>query len=143
MTLREALTALYERNGSLTAKSFVKEARDGKGPIARRLKEALPWDADQALYEHQLEVASTLIRKFRVHYKPTTRSELRSVRAFVSIPSPEGRSYRPIGEVSEDPMMSRLMLQDAEREWRQLKARFVHLQGFVEMVRRDLEADAA
>lgn len=143
MTLRQAFQELYDRTGVLTAEVVVEEARNGKDAVAQRLAKALPWDADEALYQYQLVVAAKLIRKQRIVYKPTPRSGLRETRAFVSIPSPSGRGYHPTETVAEDPLMSRLMLQEAERAWHDLKARYGNLRGFVEMVRRDLEDSKA
>lgn len=139
MKLRDALMALYERDGVITAHSFVQEARDGEGAVAQRLRDALPWDADDALEKYQLVVAQKHIRTFMVVYKPTPKSSLRHTRAFVSVPSPAGRGYHPTSVVAADPLMARLMLQEAERGWRDLKARYGRLSGFVEMIHRDLE----
>lgn len=140
MTLREAFQAVYDRHGELTPRLVVEEARNGKDAAAERIRESLPWDADEALYNYQLVIAAKLIRKMRIVYKPSSRSTtLREVRAFVSVPAEQGRAYHPVESVAADPVMSRLMLQEAERAWRDLKARYGGLAGFVEMVRRDLE----
>ena len=139
MTLREALQAVYDREGMLTPALVVEIARDGKDAVAQRLAEALPWDPDEALEKYQLVVAAKLIRKQRIVYKPTPRSALRPTRQWVSVASPEGRSYKPIREVAADPLASRLLLAEAERAWRELKARYGNIAGFVEMIRRDLD----
>jgi hypothetical protein len=139
MTLREALRSLYEEHGGVTPRLYVEVARDGDGPVAQRLRESLPWDADVALEKYQLLIAAKYIRTFQIAYKPTPRSSLRMTREFVSISSPEGRAYHPTEVVAQDPFMTKLALQDAERDWRNLKAKYANLGGFIEMVRRDLE----
>jgi hypothetical protein len=141
MTLREALKALYEEHGVLTPALVVEVARDGDGAVAECLHESLTWDDGEAAERYRLLEAAKLIRRFKVVYRPTPRSGLREARAFVSVPSPEGPSYHPIERVAEDPLMSRLMLQEAERAWRDLKARYSGLHGFVEMIRRDLDSE--
>jgi len=141
MTLREALQSLYEAHGELTPALYVEVARDGEGPVAQRLRESLPWDADEALEQWQLHVAAKNIRKMRIVYRPTARSGLRETREFVSVPSPEGRAYHPIQVVAADPLMAKLMLQEAERAWHDLKARYGSLAGFVDMIRRDLDGE--
>lgn len=141
MKLREALQAVYDTHGRLTPGLVVEVARDGDDAVAQRLREALPWDADEALEHYQLVVAARLIRKVKIVYRPTPRSGLRETRAFASIPAPDGRSYHPIGTIAADPLMSRLLLQEAERAWRELKARYGNLRGFIELVRADIEGE--
>lgn len=143
MNLREALQSVYERNGLLTPHIVVEVARDGEDDVAQFLRERLPWDKDEALEQYQLIVAARLIRKVRVTYQPTPRSSLREVRAFVSVPSPSGRAYHPTDVVAQDPLMARLMLQEAERAWRDLKARYGNLSGFVAMIQHDLKEQQA
>lgn len=139
MTLRDAFQAVYERHGELTPRLVVEEARNGTDAAALRLREMLPWDADEALYNYQLVIAAKEIRRLKMVYKPTPRSGLREVRSFVSVPAPSGRAYHPTDKVAADPLLSRLLLQEAERAWRDLKVRYGQLSGFVEMVRRDLD----
>lgn len=143
MTLREALQAVYDARGELTAEIIVEVASTGDDAVAQRLHDALPWDADEALEKYQLVVANRIIRKYKIRYEPSPGAGLRETRAFVSVQEPTTgkRSYHPNEVVRADPFLERLALQDAERRWRELKAAFGALKGFYEMVRNDLDEE--
>jgi hypothetical protein len=142
MMLRDALLALYERNGALTPEIVVEEASDPQDEVAQYFTDRLTWDEAEAAHRWRLEQAAHLIRKAKVVYQPTPRSNLREARAFWAMREP-GRGYEPIEEIAQDPVSAQIMLQQAEREWRDLKARYSHLSEFVAMVQKDVEQLAA
>jgi len=63
------------------------------------------------------------------------------IRLFSAIPSPDDPTkyeHHPTEDIIADPMQRALLLRDAERLWKGLKARYGHLQEFVAMVQGDL-----
>jgi hypothetical protein len=141
VTLREALQSVYDKHGALTPALVVEEARDGTDAAAELLRGSLTWDKDEALERYQLVEASRLIRKAKIAYRPTENSSLRDMRAFMSIPEPQGRAYHPADVVAQDPFKARLALQEAERAWRDLKKRYGNIAGFFAMVQHDVEGE--
>lgn len=141
MNLREALQELYNRNGKLTASLVVDEARNPSDAVTQYLHDRLEWDDEIAGERYRLDQAAGLIRKVRVEYKPTPRSTIREVRAFVSVPDQDtgGRAYRPTDEVAADPLLAALMLREMEREWKQFKERYGHMQEFVTFIQSQVD----
>lgn len=135
MNLRDQLQAIYETRGELTAKAVVDEARDPDSALHSRFE----WD-DSIAGERFREIqAGELIRSVKVvERKPEDAPT--SVRAFHSIPDKEGRSYRPIEEIRQDPIAREILLREAEREWKELHRRFEHLVEWLEIVRKDVAA---
>lgn len=143
MNLREALQIIYERNGALTPVIVYEEAASPVDEAGQYFTDRLPWDDEEAAYQHRLDLCARFIRKAKIVYKPTPKSSLREVRAYWPVATETGRSYEPTESIAADPLLSKLMLQQAEREWRDLKARYGHLKAFVELVQSDLEKIAA
>jgi hypothetical protein len=143
VTLREVLQAVYERNGALTPEIVVEEARDGTDAVSQYLHDRLTWDNDDAAERWRLEEAQRLIQRAKVTYKPAEGNDLGSVRAFWAVPRENGRSYEPIEEIAADPVKSKIVLADAERAWRDLMARYGHLEEFLALVQADLREQAS
>lgn len=139
MTLREALQDVHDRHGYLDPRLVVDEARDPQYEAAQLLRSRLPWDDAEAAEAHRRHVAQELIRSVRVVYRQATEKDPeRSVRAFHAVRGPEGHVYEPLDKVTDDPFLTRLILNDMEREWRQMKARYSHFKEFIQMVQRDV-----
>lgn len=139
MTLREALQDVHDRHGYLDPRLVVDEARDPQYEAAQLLQSRLPWDDAEAAEAHRRHVAQELIRSVRVIYREATdKDPERSVRAFHAVRGPEGHVYEPLDKVTDDPFLTRLVLADMEREWRQMKARYSHFKEFIQMVQRDV-----
>lgn len=141
--LVEDIRAVYDEHGRLTGQLVVDAWRDPSHPAHDRLE----WDDAVAGEAHRVQQAKDLIRICRVVYREAKgRYAERSVRQYHSVPTPSGpeaRSYEPADKVAEDPLLRQLVLRDMERDWRQLKDRYSRFDEFVEMVRRDLDEDAA
>lgn len=141
MTLREALQELYNTHGKLTPGLVVDEAREPSDSVTQFLHDRLEWDDEVAGERYRLEQARALIRKVRVEYKPTPRSTIREVRAYVSVPDQDtgGRAYRPTEEVAADPLLSAMLLRELERDWKLLRQRYGDMDQFVTFVRSQLD----
>lgn len=132
MNLRDELLAIYKANGELTPGAVVQVARDPKHPLHNRFE----WDDSVAAEKYRLDQARQLIRVVKV--TETRGNELLRTREFVSVHREAGPSYVPIDEVKADPFTSKLVLQQAAREWRQMFARYRHLEEFLDAVRADV-----
>jgi hypothetical protein len=140
VNLRDQIQAVYDRHERLTPALVVDEARDESHPLHNRFE----WDDKVAGEAHRLDQARRLIRSVRVVYREADeRENARTVRAFHAIRDEYGTAYRPVEEVTESPLLSKLLLQDMEREWRQLKRRYGHFEEFLALVAADLKQEAA
>jgi len=144
VTLRDALQTVYARHGKLTPQIVVDEARAAQDEAGQLLRGRLEWDDAVAGEAHRRQQAHEMIRSVRVVYREATdKKPEQSIRAFHAVRGNEGHVYEPLDKVSADPFLSRLVMADMEREWRQLKSRWEHFREFMEMVRRDVDAEAA
>lgn len=136
MTLRDELLAIRREHGSLTGQAVVEAARDEAHPLHSRFE----WDDSVAGEKFRVVQANELIRSVKVNF--VTDGGPSDLRGFVSVSRPDtpAREYIPVEEVAQDPMISKLVLRDAEREWRELLARYGHLKEFIEMVQNDAQA---
>lgn len=131
--LRAHLQGIYDQHGHLTRQMVVEAARPENSPLHAAVFDRGAEEAAEAYY---LERAGQLIRKCRVIYVDSDDAEV-SVPAFVSVASaaPPARVYKATEEVANDPLLTKMVLRDAEREWRALKARYGHLVEFMASVR--------
>lgn len=143
MDLYEALEAVRQRHGMLTGKTLVAEANAGTDEVSAWLRNKLEWDNAKAGDKYRLIQANELIRQYRVVYKETDEGARVSVRGYHSIRTEKGNIYEPAEEVAADPFKRKLLLSDMEREWKQMRARWSHFAEFAEMIRKDLEEEAA
>lgn len=139
MSLRDQLQAVYDERGKLTPAILVETARDPEHPLHARFE----WDDRVAGEAYRRQQAHELIRSVKVTYQ--RGDEERKVRAYHAVPSEDSPqpSYEPVEKVADDPFIRQLVLKNAEREWRALKARYADLDEFFSIVRRDLDAGAA
>lgn len=133
--LRRLLQDIYDRHGKLTPELVREEAR----PVDSPLHDRFEWDDTAAAEAHRLEQAHRLIRSVRVVYRSAEHDEDRSVRAFHAVRGPQGHVYEPLERVTNDPFLSRLVLNDMERQWRELRRRYEHFEEFWAMVRGDAD----
>lgn len=133
--LTDHLQAILDREGALTPLLVVEEARLPGHP----LHSSFEWDDSIAGEKYRHVQARELIRSAVVVYRQPDGAPVR-VRAFHSINRVDGPSYVPIAEIAEDPMMRKVVLQGAEREWKTLLRKYSHLEEFMDTVRRDTEA---
>jgi hypothetical protein len=140
MSLRDQLQAIYDQQGQLTPRLVVDQARDASHPLHDRFE----WNDAVAGEAWRRQQAHEMIRSVRVVYREATdETPEKSVRAFHAVRSEKGHVYEPAEKVAGDPFMARLVLNDMEREWRALKARYHQFDEFYQMIRRDLDEGAA
>lgn len=142
MTLRDALNAVHKKHGKLTPQIVVEEARSNRTSAGKLLHDRLEWDdavAGEAFRRHQ---AQELIRSVKVRYRKADGADGElSVRAFHAVRRDGAHVYEPLEKVIDDPFVSKLVLTEMEREWRQLKERYEQFAEFTMMIRRDLGLD--
>lgn len=137
MNLRDALQAIYDERGALTPRMVVDEAREPSHPLHPRFE----WDDAKAGELYRREQARELIQSVKIVYRVAKgKAPERFVRAYHSVPSPEGRAYRSADDVAADPLLREMVLRDMERDWKQLKERYSHFAEFLEMIQRDIAA---
>lgn len=139
--LRAELEKIHSEHGRLTADIVVEAARAKRHPLHSMVFDRPPEQAAAAWYR---EKARDLIRSVRVVYKEEDRvGPEKSVRKFHAIRDETGWHYETIEKIGSNPFLTRILLADAEREWRQLLERYSHLEEFIALVRSDLEEKAA
>lgn len=128
--LRKALTAVYDDHGELTPELVVEEAAAPDSP----LHDYFEWDDRIAGAAYRFVQASQLIR--RVTVTVTTGDELREIRAFVHVPTPDRArgSYLPEPDARRDPVARAVVLASMRREWLALRRRYQHLNEFWTLV---------
>ena len=107
----DALIALYQRDGSLTASGVVAEARDEASP----LHPCFEWDDTEAAHQYRLDQARVLMRTVRITYD----GEQTRLVHVPSITRGEGE-YRPLSVIVERPDELRLALGELRRNCRGL-----------------------
>jgi len=143
MNLREALDAIHERHGKLTPELVVAEARANRSAVGKYLHGKFEWDNQKAGEKWRQTQAAELIRSVRVVYREATEEEeARDVRAYHAVRSTDGNVYEPLEKIVEDPLTTKILLKDMERDWMTLKRRYQHMQEFFSMVREDIEEAA-
>lgn len=141
MSLRDQLQAIYDKNERLTPALVVDAAR----PVGHPLHNSFEWNDKAAGEQYRLDQARRLIRSVRVVYREADEQEAaRTVRAYHSVRDDQGTAYKPTDEIVESELLTKIILQDMQREWLQLKRRYGHFAEFIAMVRGDFgEQEAA
>jgi hypothetical protein len=134
--LQAILQEIYQERGRLTAHDVLEEARNPGHPLHNRFE----WDDSVAAERYRLDQARQLIREVKITFIPRGATDPQSVRAYHSVPDPQGRAYRPTEEIANNPLMLRMLLNDMNRDWSRMRERYGHLVEFTEMVRRHLDA---
>ena len=128
----DALTALRDEVGSLTADLVVEAATPEDHPLHSRFE----WDNTIAGHAYRLTQASSLLR---VTFKPAP-TQPRELRAFLAVKGKDTRrsDYVPVAEAMGDEFTRKLVLADMEREWRIFRHRYEDMAEFAAMIVRDL-----
>lgn len=134
-TLREELERVRAVNGKITPRIVVEEARNPGSPLHDRFT----WDEHENSERYLLVQARRLIRSVKIEYiAPSGRPE--RVRAFHAIARPDGTSYEPAEDIAQDRFAGAILLQQMEREWKSMYARYARFEEFRDLVLRDLGA---
>jgi hypothetical protein len=134
-SLRDALLDIREKYGQLRPHLVVQEAEDPDHPLHNRFE----WDDAVAGPKYRIVQARRLIRVCRIPIDEGDEfREPQHIRAFISVPGPQGKPvYDPTEEVAMSPMMRAIVLQQMQRDWQSFKRRYRRYHEFFEMVRRD------
>lgn len=136
-SLRDQLQAVYDQRGALTPNVLVDEARDPNHPLHARFE----WDDSVAGERWRKHQAHELIQSVRITYRAPS-GEKRDVRAFHAVRGEKGHAYEPVEKVVRDDIMTKIVMQDMQREWKALKRRYEQFEEFSKMVIEDLRAAA-
>jgi len=136
MTVKEALQAIYDKHGQLTPELVVQVARSKAHPLHSHVFDREPKEAAEAWYRHQ---AHELIQSVRIVYRDNNDKAL-DIRAWHAVRGETGYVYEPAEKIAHNEFQSRLLLQEMEREWRQLKSRYETFHEFWEMINREAKA---
>lgn len=131
--LRDHLQTIYDQHQRLTPKLVVDTARDTTHPLHDRFE----WDNSIAGEKWRIHQARDLIVSYKISYTKRDGNP-GQVRAWQSVRRPTGYTYEPTEEVVKDPMATRILLADMEREWKALKDRYDRFDEFRELVLSDL-----
>jgi hypothetical protein len=138
LDLRSELQRIYETYGKLTPRLVVEEWADPASPFHHKLE----WDDEAAAEGFRLVQASQIIRSVKITFTKQTGSTGK-VRAFHAVRTEAGNTYKPTEEIAQSEFLSKMLMQNMEREWRDLKARYERFAEFWLMVNDDNpEADA-
>lgn len=130
--LREHLQAVYDKHGELTPELVVQVARRKTHPLHAVVFDRDVAEAAEAWYR---ERAHELIQSVRVVYREADEhGPEKSVRAFHAVRRETGYCYEPVEKVVEDPFTQRLLLNDMERQWNELRSRWEYMQEFLSLV---------
>jgi hypothetical protein len=140
MAHRDHLQAIYEEYGRLTPTLVVDVARPEDHPLHSAVFDRAPDDAAEAWYHHR---AHELIRSVRISYESGPQGARRDIRQWHAVRAQDGNVYEPAEKIAADPFQRELLLRDMEREWKQMRARYAHMEEFIALVRGSLEEHAA
>lgn len=136
MGAKEELQKIYDQHGQLTPELVVQVARPKAHPLHSHVFDRGPKEAAEAWYRHR---AHELIQTIRITYRDNNDKPL-DIRAWHAVRGETGYVYEPAEKIAQNEFQSRLVLQDMEREWRQLKNRYETFREFWEMVNREAKA---
>lgn len=135
MSLREELASIYEAQGKLTPKLVVEAARAKAHPLHSRFE----WDNRVAGEKYRQHQAAELIRSIKVEWaSDDSTSDSDRVRKYHSVTRADETTYEPVEAVMADEFMRVVVIRQAEREWKQMFARYQHLTEFLQVVRQDV-----
>lgn len=134
MSLRTELQKVYEEHGFLTPQVLLDAARPPKHPLHSQFE----WDNKKAGDMYRLEQARELIRSVKVRYRKPNTLEEEQVRFYHSVRAEKGNVYHTVDDIKANPFLSKVLLAEAERAWRDLYGRYSHLAEFLELVREDV-----
>lgn len=137
--VREELQAVYDSEGDLTPSLVLDRARSEKSPLHGYFE----WNDSVAGEKFRLGQAQKLITKVKVVYR-NADGESKKVRKWHAVQAPtQDWNYRPIDEIADDDLASKILLADMRRDIENLKKRYANVAGFFEMAREILKTDAA
>lgn len=135
--VQRELEDILEEQGQVTPQAVVDRARDPRSPLHSRFE----WNDTVAAEKYRQTQAQDLIRRVKLVYSEEEGEEPKSVRAWVSThqtQDPARRGYVPTAEVVKDPIATKVLLSQLEREINSLKQRYGHLSEFADLMQRAL-----
>jgi hypothetical protein len=138
--LRGQLLQVREDYGELTPQVVREAARPDGSPLHELVFDRPVSEAAEA---HYLSRARALLRVARIPFREgDEQNPPRSLRAFHAVRAEAGDRrryvYEPAEEIAVDPLKRRMLLRDMERDWLELKRRWLDFSEFIELVRRDM-----
>jgi hypothetical protein len=121
------------RGGELRPADVVEAAKSSKNP----LHQFFEWDDSVAAAQFRLDQARSVIRVVRVVDDELTEG---SSRAFVSISSDRGVSYRAIDDIKKSTDLREAVLAAAQRDLEAFRRRYKELREICELVDKAVDA---
>ena len=134
MSAREELLRIHQRDGFISPRAVLEEARDEASPLHSHFT----WEDGEAAERWRIYEAATLIRRYKVEIDVSDEKSVR-VRAFVS--TGEGQ-YKPTDEALRDTADRNVVLGQAQKEFRSLRRKYAALVDFDGLVQAELAAEA-
>ena len=145
--LRDIMNDIYARQGDLTPRLVVNEARDPDHPLHHRFE----WDNSKAAERFREVQAGALIRKVTITYAESPDGKDKKVRGWIpvsTIATTDGTesgagSYRPVQDVLSDPTARQITINAMNREWQTFRRRYENLEEFAALINAEAERNAA
>lgn len=134
MSLRDELQNIYHRHGYLTPHTVIEAASPPDHPLHGQFE----WDDTVAGPLYRLDQARDLIRSFTVRYRRPNSEVDETVRFYHSVRTETGHVYHSLDDIRESEFLTKLVVIEAERRWRDLYNQFAHLAEFLEIVKADI-----
>jgi hypothetical protein len=146
-SLRDVLRQTYARNGEVSERILVDEARPKNAPLHDRFE----WNNRIAGDAYRLVQAGNMIRSVQVDFISPATGEPTKVREWVSVhemrptadPDETVGRYIPIGEVMADEVAASTLIRIAERELAEWRRKYRHLVEYRDLIQRVLGEEAS
>jgi hypothetical protein len=136
-TVREILMEIRQENdGVLTPEIVLERARAEDHPLHNRFV----WDDEKAAERYRRSQAHQLIRSVKITYVKRDGG-VDTIRAFQAVRQPSGFVYEPTEDVAHNDVLSRIILQEMQRDWLLMRKRWESYREFWEMVSADTESN--
>lgn len=137
MSVRDELTRLYLRDGSLTPEAVLDAAQPPDSPLHKHFT----WDDTEAANKRRLDEASYLIRKCKIRIE-TAEERTVHVRAFLHLPA-QGETdatYAPTADLLSNPATRDVVFAQALRDVEALERKYKDLVDFSQVLTAALAA---
>lgn len=111
IVVRTELERIYKRDGVLEPEAVLADAEDPTSPLHRYFE----WDDGMAAHKHRIAQAMLLIRTVKIRVEVTPQ-RVHKVRAFVSVPRENGRSYEALEDALQDAPTREVVMEQCVRE---------------------------
>jgi hypothetical protein len=134
---RKALLAMEKRDGFITPRTVLAEARDRKAEFHPDLHRHFTWDDGKAGERWRLEEAQRLIQRYTITVDSLPDRKVK-LRVFSSVDCEDGPAYFNTGEAMKDPEMRDFIMQQAMKDIAALRMKYQALVDFDEALQASI-----